>query len=37
MPQLHAWILEKQGYWPHEMAVLRAKLRAEIAAAPAQR
>jgi hypothetical protein len=37
MPQLHAWILEKQGYWPHEIAGLRAKLRAELAAAPAKR
>jgi len=31
MPQLHAKVLEWQGYWPHEMAVLRRKLRTEIA------
>jgi hypothetical protein len=32
MPWLHAWVLDRQGYWPREMAVLRAKLHAEIAA-----
>jgi tetratricopeptide (TPR) repeat protein len=31
MPAVHAWVLEKQGYWPYEMAVLRGKLQAEIA------
>ena len=32
MSQVHAKVLEWQGYWPHEMAVLRHKLGAEIAA-----
>src|SRR5205085_747958 len=31
MPWLHAKVLEWQGYWPNEMAVLRRKLRDEIA------
>jgi tetratricopeptide (TPR) repeat protein len=31
MPLLHAKVLEWQGYWPHEMAVLRGKLHAAIA------
>src|SRR5206468_1363885 len=31
MPWLHERVLERQGYWPHEMAVLRGKLREEIA------
>ena len=30
MPLLHAKVLEWQGYWPHEMAVLRSKLHAAI-------
>lgn len=30
MPWLHAQILDWQGYWPHEMAVLRGKLAGEI-------
>jgi hypothetical protein len=34
MAWLHQWILERQGYWPNEFAVLRAKLREEIAKAP---
>lgn len=33
MPQLHAKVLEWQGYWPREMGILRAKLIAEISAA----
>jgi protein O-mannosyl-transferase len=28
MPALHAWLLTKQGYWPHEIAHLERKLRA---------
>jgi hypothetical protein len=35
MRHLHAMVLREQGYWPHEMAVLRAKLRGEIAKAAA--
>jgi hypothetical protein len=31
MPWLHALVLERQGYWPREFAVLRGKLREEIA------
>jgi tetratricopeptide (TPR) repeat protein len=31
MPWLHAKVLEWQGYWPFEMALLRKKLRAAIA------
>lgn len=34
MPWLHQRILEQQGYWPREMAILRGKLREEIAKAP---
>lgn len=26
MPRLHAWVLQQQQYWPHEMARLRATL-----------
>lgn len=26
MPTLHAWVLETQGYWDHELGVLRMKL-----------
>ena len=33
MPWLHSRVLEWQGYWPREMAILRAKLEVEIAAA----
>jgi tetratricopeptide (TPR) repeat protein len=32
MPQLHAKVLQRQGYWPREMAALRQKLEAEISA-----
>lgn len=31
MPRLHRWIVDRQGYWPRELALLRSKLRAEIA------
>ncbi|MFA6985802.1 MAG: tetratricopeptide repeat protein [Arenimonas sp.] len=34
MPYLHAKVLEWQGYWAFEMAVLRAKLHGEIEAKP---
>jgi len=34
MPWLHERVLERQGYWPHEFAVLRGKLREEIAKQP---
>lgn len=34
MGRVHAWVLERQGYWPREMAELRRKLHEEIAAAP---
>ncbi len=30
MPAVHAWVLERQGYWATEMRVLREKLQAEI-------
>jgi tetratricopeptide (TPR) repeat protein len=30
MPRLHAWVLERQGYWNTEMRVLREKLGSEI-------
>jgi len=32
MPRLHQWVLERQGYWPHEFAELRRKMREDIAA-----
>lgn len=32
MPALHAWLLERQSYWPREIARLRATLVAEAAA-----
>jgi hypothetical protein len=35
MPRLHAWVLARQGYWPREMSILRAKLQAEIERNPA--
>jgi hypothetical protein len=31
MPRLHAKVLEWDGYWPREMAILRQKLQVEIA------
>jgi protein O-mannosyl-transferase len=27
MPRIHAWVLQRQNYWPHELAQLRATLR----------
>lgn len=35
MPRIHAKVLQWQGYWPHEMAVLRGKLHDEINRQPA--
>lgn len=31
MPRLHAWVLEKQQYWEHEMTRLRANLQDDVA------
>lgn len=31
MPRVHAWVLERQGYWPHELGELRRKLLVELA------
>jgi tetratricopeptide (TPR) repeat protein len=31
MPRIHAWVLRKQGWWPHEMAYLRKNLAADAA------
>ena len=33
MPHLHQWVLERQGYWPHEFAELRRKMREDLATA----
>jgi hypothetical protein len=30
MRRLHAWVLERQDYWPRELALLRRKVRAEL-------
>lgn len=30
MRRLHEWVLERQGYWPRELGLLRQQLRAEI-------
>jgi hypothetical protein len=30
MSSLHQWILNHEGYWPHEFAVLRSKMREEL-------
>lgn len=30
MPRVHAWVLAREGYWPREMSILRAKLHAEL-------
>ena len=30
--RVHAWVLERQGYWPSEFAELRRKMREDIAA-----
>ncbi len=32
MPRIHAWILDSQGFWQHELSTLRRKIRADIAA-----
>lgn len=32
MPALHAWVLERQGYWDSEFRILREKLQVEIEA-----
>jgi hypothetical protein len=37
MARLHAWVLQRQGYWPHEFAVLRAKMRGDLRAQAARR
>jgi tetratricopeptide (TPR) repeat protein len=31
MPQIHAWVLRQQGWWPHELAYLRKNLAADAA------
>jgi tetratricopeptide (TPR) repeat protein len=31
MARLHAWVLARQGYWPHELGELRRKLRDQLA------
>jgi protein O-mannosyl-transferase len=32
MPRLHRWVLHRQGYWAHEFAELRRKMREDLAA-----
>lgn len=32
MPMLHAWVLARQNYWPHELAHLRHQLSLDVAA-----
>jgi len=32
MPRLHQWVLERQGYWPHEFAELRRKMDEDLVA-----
>lgn len=32
MRRLHQWVLVRQAYWPHELAVLRKQLEADLAA-----
>jgi hypothetical protein len=27
---MHEWILDKQGYWPRELSILRATLQADL-------
>lgn len=34
MPRIHAWVLQQQAYWQHEMARLRATLRQDARAKP---
>ena len=31
MPRVHQWVLERQDYWPKELAELRRKMRADLA------
>lgn len=31
MAQVHQWVLDRQGYWPRELGILRHRLEAEIA------
>jgi protein O-mannosyl-transferase len=31
MPTVHAWVLARQGYWPRELAILRARLVEDLA------
>jgi hypothetical protein len=37
MSWLHAQVLERQGYWPHELGLLRAGLREALARQQAER
>jgi tetratricopeptide (TPR) repeat protein len=32
MSRLHQWVLDRQGYWPRELAILRDTLQADLAA-----
>ncbi|WP_207780879.1 tetratricopeptide repeat protein [Cognatiluteimonas telluris] len=32
MPTLHQWVLDRQGYWPHEFSELRHKMHDDLAA-----
>ena len=32
MPRLHAWVLQRQGYWPRAFAGLRREMRTDLAA-----
>ncbi|HET7358824.1 MAG TPA: hypothetical protein VFJ04_01635, partial [Rhodanobacteraceae bacterium] len=34
MPRIHAWVMRRENYWPHEIRRLRATLQQD-AAAPA--
>lgn len=35
MPRVHAWVLARQDYWPHEIAHLRRQLELDVAAGKA--
>jgi hypothetical protein len=35
MPRVHAWVLARQDYWPHELAHLRHQLELDVAAGKA--
>src|SRR6185312_14968403 len=35
MPRVHAWVLARQDYWPHELAHLRRQLELDVAAGKA--